>query len=276
MSLSSRIRRHLRGNVIGYIALFVALSGTALALPGKKTVKGNDIANAAVKKRALAGGSVTNPKLAAGAVSAVKIADGSVTQTKLGESAVATGKLADAAIVRQKIARGEVTGGKIDVAAVSSPKLAGGAVISSKVADGSLEAVDFGAGQISDGFVFTDTPDLVGSDGAAFPPTPHNYNAPRAGRLLLRATTTATVTCGVQPCSRKVALFVDGAPTPVPGSTTEVNGPTGETVTRDLTSTALVPLAAGAHTIQVRFEDTGGPVSGAFANNAITGVLLQQ
>jgi hypothetical protein len=39
MPISSRIRRHLQSHVVGYIALFVALSGTALALPGHKQVK---------------------------------------------------------------------------------------------------------------------------------------------------------------------------------------------------------------------------------------------
>ena len=63
MPISSRIRRHLRGNVIAYLALFVALGGSAIALPGKKTVKGDDLANGAVKTRAIANGKVTESKL---------------------------------------------------------------------------------------------------------------------------------------------------------------------------------------------------------------------
>ncbi|MET0128321.1 MAG: hypothetical protein ABW249_07010, partial [Solirubrobacterales bacterium] len=69
MALSSRIRRHLQSHVVGYLALFVALSGTALARPGQKTVKGKDLANAAVQKRAIAGGAVGWGNLAGGAVS---------------------------------------------------------------------------------------------------------------------------------------------------------------------------------------------------------------
>jgi hypothetical protein len=47
--MSGRIRRHLRGNVIGYVALFVALGGTAAALPGTNTVFSDDIVSEAVR-----------------------------------------------------------------------------------------------------------------------------------------------------------------------------------------------------------------------------------
>ena len=183
-------------------------------------------------------------------------------------------QLADGAVVRAKIAQGEVTGGKIDVAAVSTPKLAGDAVTTAKVAPGTLEASDFGAGQISDGFVFTDTANLTGTADAAFPAAPHAYNAPRGGRLLLSATTTATITC-VAACDRKIALFVDGSSAPVPGSTVVISGGAGDTVVRDLTSTGLLAVGAGAHTVQARFVDSAPTVTGSFENNSISGVLLQ-
>ena len=45
----SRAREHLRSNIIGYVALFIALAGTAYALPGKNTVDSGDIRNGQVK-----------------------------------------------------------------------------------------------------------------------------------------------------------------------------------------------------------------------------------
>jgi hypothetical protein len=45
------------------IALVATVSGTALALPGKNSVKSNDIANGAVKGRDIAKGAVKPPKL---------------------------------------------------------------------------------------------------------------------------------------------------------------------------------------------------------------------
>lgn len=49
-SLSRRVADHLRRNVYGLIAIFIALSGTAVALPGKNTVNSGDIKNGAVHK----------------------------------------------------------------------------------------------------------------------------------------------------------------------------------------------------------------------------------
>jgi hypothetical protein len=49
-----RVARHVRRHVIGYLALFVALSGTAVALPGRNTVESNDIKSRAIEPRHLA------------------------------------------------------------------------------------------------------------------------------------------------------------------------------------------------------------------------------
>jgi len=49
-SLSRRVGDHLRRNVYGLIAVFIALSGTAAALPGKNTVNSGDIKKGAVRK----------------------------------------------------------------------------------------------------------------------------------------------------------------------------------------------------------------------------------
>ena len=44
-----RVGRHLRANVIGYLGIFLALTGTAVALPGVDTVDSGDIINGEVK-----------------------------------------------------------------------------------------------------------------------------------------------------------------------------------------------------------------------------------
>jgi hypothetical protein len=71
-----RIRAHLSpGVVIGIIALIVALAGTSVALPGKKSIDKNDFRKKSVTTRALAGGAVTSGKLADGAVVSDKLGD---------------------------------------------------------------------------------------------------------------------------------------------------------------------------------------------------------
>ena len=73
--------------VISLIALFVALSGTAVALDGSNTVFSDDIVNGEVRSADLAANAVDTPDLATGAVTAPKLAAGSVNSaTVLNES----------------------------------------------------------------------------------------------------------------------------------------------------------------------------------------------
>lgn len=156
MTISSRIRQHIRGNVVGYIALFAALGGTAAALPGRNSVDANDIAKKAVKSRALANKAVKGRAIAPGAVKNGKLADGAVSATKLQDGAVVQTKLGDAAVTNEKLANGAVT--------------------SQKVRDGDLLAADFAPGQLADGF-------LINS-----PVGQGQFETQRAGRALVIAT----------------------------------------------------------------------------------------
>ena len=238
MSLSERIGRHLRGNLVGYVALFVALSGTAIALPGKGSVKSDDLAAGAVKAKAIKAAAVTNAKLADGAVSSVKIADASIVPADLGDTAVTAAKLATDAVSREKVVAGSINGGK----------LANGAVGSSKVNDGSLQAIDFGAGQISDGFV-------SGTDPATFA-------LPRAGRLYL--TVTLVPTCPTPPCT----YIVKAEGTDVPGTDLSSSA----TTPQQLTLTGVTgPLAAGNNAIDVAQTGAGA----TFSELTIAAALLQ-
>lgn len=71
------IRRHLRSNVIGYVALFVALSAGAYAAGLKK----NSVTSKAIKN-----GAVARADLASGSVDSSKVADGSLTAGDFGGS----------------------------------------------------------------------------------------------------------------------------------------------------------------------------------------------
>ncbi len=66
MSVSTLIAAHLRGNIIGYLALFVALTGASYAASTvkKNTVISKSIKNGQVKTKDVADGAVTEPKLA--------------------------------------------------------------------------------------------------------------------------------------------------------------------------------------------------------------------
>jgi hypothetical protein len=57
MAISTRLRAHLRSNAVGYVALFIALSGTAWAAG---TIGSNDIKNNAINSKHIKNGEVRN------------------------------------------------------------------------------------------------------------------------------------------------------------------------------------------------------------------------
>lgn len=80
MRLSERIGRHVRANVVGYVALFLALSAGAYAaaIAPKNSVVSKSIKN----------GQVKNADIAANAVDSSKIADNSITGADVDESSL--------------------------------------------------------------------------------------------------------------------------------------------------------------------------------------------
>jgi hypothetical protein len=123
------IRKHIRSNLVAYVALVVALSGTASAidgpLPGRNKVGSSDIIDEEVKARDINGGAVKTSKLGIDAVTTEKVLDG----TLIG------GDLADGSISGADVADGSISG-----ADVGNKSLSG-----EDVADNSL-----GGGQISE------------------------------------------------------------------------------------------------------------------------------
>jgi hypothetical protein len=91
-----RFKDHLRYNAIAYVALFIVLGGTAMALPGKGSVTSNDIAKKAVKTKNIAKKAVKSKNIAKNTVKSKNLADQAVTTTKLDDEAV-TGAKADEA-----------------------------------------------------------------------------------------------------------------------------------------------------------------------------------
>jgi hypothetical protein len=72
--------------VIGILALILALSGVAVALPGKNSVATKDLKKNAVTAAKLKNGAVTGPKLGAGSVTTDKLAAEAATGAKVDEA----------------------------------------------------------------------------------------------------------------------------------------------------------------------------------------------
>ncbi len=111
------MRQHRRGPspaaVIGAVALVAAMSGTAVALPGRGDVEANDIKAGAVKTKALHHRAVTSRKIDRQAVRGGKLARNSVKGGKIRDGAVKSTKLAAGAVVGPKIANGAIDESKI-------------------------------------------------------------------------------------------------------------------------------------------------------------------
>jgi hypothetical protein len=116
--MSARIRQHIRSNVVGYMALFVALSGTAYAvdgpLAGQNQVGSEDIINEEVKREDLGADAVRTGKVlnetllaedvATGAISSSEVLNSTLTHFDLGTDSVRYPELAPGAFDPAEIA----------------------------------------------------------------------------------------------------------------------------------------------------------------------------
>jgi hypothetical protein len=88
-----RTRRPSHATIVAYLALFVALGGTAGAIAGKNRVDTRDIKPKAVHASDLAKNAVTKKKIRARAVTGAKVLDGSIGGGDLAAGSVSPGKL---------------------------------------------------------------------------------------------------------------------------------------------------------------------------------------
>ncbi len=126
------ISRHLPGRpspatVISIVALFVAISGTAIALPGKNTVNSGDIINRQVRNQDLHGDAVASGKIENGEVRSVDIRNEGVKGADVDESTV-NGLIRSGATIPSGVtvsgnfvARDSATGSHLVQEAVSFP-----------------------------------------------------------------------------------------------------------------------------------------------------------
>jgi len=97
------VREFVRSNLLGLIAIFIALGGTAIALPGRNTVDSGDIKNHQVKTRDLAKRAVTGAKLRPGSVDSSKVIDDSLTGRDVDESTLDLPAAGEQATTRETI-----------------------------------------------------------------------------------------------------------------------------------------------------------------------------
>jgi hypothetical protein len=90
--------------LVAGVALVMAMSGAAIALPGKGKVKSNDIAKGAVKSKAIAKGAIGSKQIKGKSIKGNRIKDKAIKAKQIAEATITNGKLADATITGAKVA----------------------------------------------------------------------------------------------------------------------------------------------------------------------------
>jgi hypothetical protein len=165
MRFSTRLSDHIRSNVWGIAAMFVALTGTAYAvdgpLAGQNQVGSEDIIN----------GEVKNNDLSANAVATGKIGDGQVQSADLAPNAISddslnpikgSSKIAEGAIQSSELSNSSVFGSEVAPNVLTGDDIATNTIAGLEVADQSLGSVDLGPGSVGSSEVANDS--LQGGD----------------------------------------------------------------------------------------------------------------
>ena len=102
-------RRPSHGTITAYLALFIALGGTAYALE-RGSVTSREIATGAVKRAEVASGGVGKAEIRVDAVAPSEIRRGAVRSDEIRTDAVGTEELSDDAVTAPKLAENAVLG----------------------------------------------------------------------------------------------------------------------------------------------------------------------
>jgi hypothetical protein len=137
--MKSRLPQLNYANVIATMALFIALSGVAVAasLP-KNSVGPKQLKRGAVNTAKLKRAAVTSGKLRAKAVTAGKLGPNAVLPGNLGNGVVTTAKIGNGAVIARSIKNNVVTTNKLNNNAVTTQKLANGSVTTANLANGAV------------------------------------------------------------------------------------------------------------------------------------------
>jgi hypothetical protein len=118
--MGKKVRQHIRSNVIGYLALFVALSGTAYAAG---TIGSDDIIDESILSQDIKNAEVKNPDLAPDSVGTGKIFDGTVRSADVADDTTDFGLTAQdlepGSVGTSEVADDSLTGSDIDESTLS-------------------------------------------------------------------------------------------------------------------------------------------------------------
>ena len=133
------IRNHMRSNIVGYVALFVALSGTAVALPATNTVFSDDIVNGEVRSKDISdtngvrSADVRDDDRSGGGLAAIDLDRNSAGRSEIATDGVASPEIALDAVRQPEIAADSVGSPEIKPDGVRQSEIAADGVGSPEI-----------------------------------------------------------------------------------------------------------------------------------------------
>lgn len=134
-------KRPSHSTIVAYLALFVAIGGTAAALPGRNTVNSGDVIDETLKTRDLKNGA---------AVQGSDVINESLTEEDLALDSVRRGEIQEDGVDTEEIATGSVTEDEIAFSSVKQSEVADGAIGTGEIIDLSVAGADIAAGAVDE------------------------------------------------------------------------------------------------------------------------------
>jgi hypothetical protein len=227
---------------VAFVALLAALSGTAVALPGRNTVDSGDLKRGAVKNSDIAQRAVTGSKIRNGAITASKIRNGTITGSKIGNGTITGAKLAN----------DTVTGAQINestLATVPRAEHANTATTATTATNANTLGGHAANSLVRVASAGVDSDALVGESGTALSTA---IAAPSAGFLVINAGSDVVVTDPVADVAVDCSIEVDGTAS-LPSARTISLG--ADNTEENCTTETVVQVAAGNHSIDFEYAD---------------------
>ena len=159
--MSSRIREHIRHNLWGIAAVFIALGGTAHAIHpgGADTISTEDIINGQVRTADIGNGQVLSAD-----VRDDTLANGGLIAADLGPGSVAADEVTDGSLAGTEITNESLAASDLALGSVGTSEIQTNGVAAEEIADNSIDAgeiIDFGLSNQDVGVLYA----VVNNDG---------------------------------------------------------------------------------------------------------------